>query len=475
MGAFFQQVTSLLTTNPGSLAYNLVLAFSIVAGLLSTLNQWRSNPALQVDRIARRMVLGLSLLLAFRMALFLSAGFAWQHLINIELVLPPLERGVDLLSLLIIIWLWTFPEPNTLVDLATAILGLMILIFTLVSMMGGIILGAAQAFNGSSIDRYTQEAALLLAASGVLLLFIRRPAGWSTGVVMIAVLGAGHLLQLLAPGEGDYPGAVRLSQMIAYPFLIALPSHLATFSAPVLSLDSRDIQPANTTSDHIDAIDPQVQGLVLDWIMADDPRQAGELLAATLAQDLQADLCLFLWPPDAQGQIEAHYGYDVVHHQAIPDLALESRSLPVLTLAFQQGQALRLPGSSNVPDLGELAHVLDLKRLGPLLSYPVLADGGQPVLQVVMLSPFSGRQWLAEDQERLASMAKPLAHILQRNLRIAAIQEELNQAHQTMQSYQERMVKAETDRSNLMEMVSILQEKPGSDSSVLSNSNNSGD
>jgi hypothetical protein len=90
----------------------------------------------------------------------------------------------------------------------------------------------------------------------------------------------------------------------------------------------------------------------------------------------------------------------------------------------------------------------------------------------VMLSPFSARRWSLEDQVHLASMARPLAHILQRNWRIAEIQGELTLAQQTMQSYQERMVKAEADRSNLMAMVSILQEKPGSDFSAQTTSNN---
>jgi hypothetical protein len=475
MGAFFQQVIFLLTTNPGSLAYNLVVAFSIVAGLLSTLYLWRNNPAPQIDRIARRMSLGLSLLLIFRMALFLSAGLAWQQLISLELVLPPLERGVDILSLLVIIWLWAFPEPDLLIDLAAVILGLVILIFTLTGMMVGLTLGAAQAFNASTLDLYFQIAAVGLAVFGVIILSIRRPQSWTIGLVMIVVLGAGHLIQLLAAGEGDYPGAVRLSQMIAYPLLLALPGRLAAYTAQGLSIDSRGIQPANMNSSHTDAIDPRVQGLVLDWIMAEDPRQAGESLAATLAQDLQADVCLFLWPPNAQGRVEAHYGYDVLHHQAIPDFSLESKSLPVFMLAFQQGQALRLPSNSTAPDLRELASALSYKRPGPLLSVPVLADDGRPVLQVVMLSPFSGRRWQAEDEDRLASMAEPLAHILQRNRHIVEIQDELNQANQTLQSYQERMVKAEADRSNLIEMVSILQEKPGSDFSAQNVSNHNGD
>ena len=104
MSAFLQQVFSLLTTNTGSLAYNLVLAFSIVAALLVAVSQMRSHPALQFALPFRRMLIGLSLLLLLRMVLFLSAGLAWTGLIDAGVVLPALERGVDLLSLLVIVW-----------------------------------------------------------------------------------------------------------------------------------------------------------------------------------------------------------------------------------------------------------------------------------------------------------------------------------------------------------------------------------
>lgn len=466
MSIFLQQVFSLLVGNPGSLAYNLVLAFSLLAALLATLNQWRgipaaqdsrpaaqdSRPAVQADRLARRMLLGLSLLLACRMTLFIGAGLVWQGAFTAGQLLPPLERGVDLLSLLIIAWLWAFPEANRAADTATALLGCSIVALSVLGVLANLEAGAGGEFNGSTADRYAQLAGVALAGLGMALLAARRPAGWTTGMATLATLGGGHLLQILIPFHGDYPGAVRLSQIIAYPLLIALPGRLAV-GASTSSTAQTPLQ-----SEQEEAIDPRVQRLALEWAKASDPRQAGEMLSATLAQAVLADVCLLLWPPDAQGRAAARYGYDAIHRLAVPDLMMEAGALPVLSTAFAQGRALRLPGNSTAPDLRELARALDLKRAGPLLSAPIRSEDDRPVVQVVMLSPFTGRKWTLEDQERLSTIAKPLAHILQRNQQMAEMEAALAQARQDLQSTQERMVKAESDRSNLIEMVSVLQE-----------------
>ena len=104
---------------------------------------------------------------------------------------------------------------------------------------------------------------------------------------------------------------------------------------------------------------------------------------------------------------------------------------------------------------------MDLKRTGSLLSVPVLDDENRPILQVGLLSPFSGKRWTSEDQSQLAEIAGPLAHILQHNRQIADIQEELIASRQALTSAEERMEKVENDRSNLMEMITILQQNPG--------------
>lgn len=454
---FAQQVFSLLTTNAGSLAYHLVLAFSILAAILGVLNPWRAASSLPIEPDTRRTLFGLGALLALRLLLFFAASLAWQQAINSARLLPALERSIDLLSLILLSWLWISPSAGRLVDGAYACLAVLLILGTVFSISSGFGLVAEQAFNRSTLDTYVQALGLAMAFSSALLLLARRPPAWPTGFGMFLLLGAGHLLHLLIPISADYPGSVRLAQMMAFPLLLALPFRSAPLEAtPVVSLPSSSEPGIGVPADRTKTA---IHSLVLSWVAADDPRQAGEQLSAALARQLQADICLFLWPPDADGQVVARYGYDLIHKLALPDLVFDAGSLPVTSLAFQQGRVLRLPGNSTVPDLRTLAQKLSLQRSGALLSVSVAAQG-QPVLQVVMLAPFSGRRWSQQDQVYLTRIAEPLAQILQRNQLMSQIQVELAQSRQALQTLQDQAARIENDRTKLIELVSLLRHEP---------------
>ena len=75
MENFTQQLFSILTTQPGNLVYHLILAFSVVAGLQAAIVARKNNP----EVVAKRMILGLFILLLPQLILFLSSGLAWQQ------------------------------------------------------------------------------------------------------------------------------------------------------------------------------------------------------------------------------------------------------------------------------------------------------------------------------------------------------------------------------------------------------------
>src|SRR5512140_3322710 len=98
MGTFFSQIFALLTVPPGNLIYHVVLVFSIAGALQSAFAHWRSSEFPQVSRA----MLGLGLLLAAQVLLFVVSGFAWQGWLNANATLPVLDRGFAVLS---IIWI----------------------------------------------------------------------------------------------------------------------------------------------------------------------------------------------------------------------------------------------------------------------------------------------------------------------------------------------------------------------------------
>jgi hypothetical protein len=225
MGAFLEQLLTLLTTPPGNLMYHTVLAFSIFGALQSSINHWRSSSFPQ----GSRMIIGLALLLLGQFALFAVAGLAWQDLANAARFIPPLDRAIALLSIVLLIWLWTFPESGRLADAAALLVGLLIAALAMVGTIwwfsqGISDQGAGLYFNQSWVDLAGETLALILLLSGVVVLLLRRPNGWGLGLAMLAGLFAGHLAHWLAPVEAsDFAGAVRLAELAVYPLLLALP------------------------------------------------------------------------------------------------------------------------------------------------------------------------------------------------------------------------------------------------------------
>jgi len=459
MGAFFQQVFSLLTTETGSLTYNLVLAFSIASALQISYNYWRNTASPQ----ARRLVVGLGLLLGLRLALWISAGLGWQGLFNASLVLPPLEQAISLLSLLVIVWLWAFPEPSRYADLATALVGLLIVTLSILGILWLASAPESQSFNSSVVDTVYNVAALVLIGGGVLILIMRRPDGWSIGLSMLGLLAAGQVLSLVYfESGGDYSGALRLFEMIAYPLLLFLPQRVTAEPQQPQSvqISEKESLPAS-----------EIQALQSALAVAgeSEPEKIGQALTRAVAEGMQADLCLLVSVSSDQGQFSIHYSYDQGRGQNLPGLSLDNRLVPRLAAALAQGQSLQLAESSNSPDLFSLSRVLDLNQSGSLLAAPIPPADGEAILGLVLLSPHSKRIWTEEDQTALNAVAETLPPLLKRssgqNLEI--LSEELAQARLKAQAAQDYTDQLQKEKGVLQEQLAMLSESAGKDREQL--------
>jgi len=232
MGAFFEQLLILLTTPPGNLVYHAVLAFSIFGALQASINHWRSSSFPK----GRRMVVGLALLLLGQFALFAAAGLAWQDLANAARFIPPLDRALALLSIIILAWLWALPESGRVADAAALLLGLLVATLALFGVLWWFNQDAGLFYNQSSIDMVGESLALFLLFIGIVALLIRRPNGWGFGLAMLVGLFAGHLVHWLAPIESsDFAAPVRLAELAVYPLLFGLAQRFAIPEAAVQS------------------------------------------------------------------------------------------------------------------------------------------------------------------------------------------------------------------------------------------------
>ncbi len=460
----------LLTSPAGSLAYDLVLVFALAGSLQMAWLQWRVTQYPQGARLVR----GLAMMLGFRLALFLAQGLAWQGVLA-YVWLPPLDRLANVMGILLLVWLWAFPEPASRADMATALGGLALI--ALAALTGAMTASVDIAtFNGSFFDRLWSSIGLALTLSGMALLFLRRPNHALFGGITLAALGFGHLIHLLAPEPGAaLAAALRLSELIAYPFLFALltryplpgsrrqdptagaASPLAVAASPEKPTALAPSRPA-----------PQQQALhsLLEALVSPTPEERSLRLAQAAAQYLVADMCLLTTPPYTTGQMDVVGGYDLIREQDIPDRSLHADDMPLVAAAIEKGKTLRLPASSTSDDLRTLARWLGLEATGPLLVVPLRAadDADHPPLgALVFLSPYAQHSWTHEEVQRAETFAKAAAQVVLSPLPghsplTADLEAEIEALQERLKEAEEHLAASEAQRKMLAERLESAQE-----------------
>jgi signal transduction histidine kinase len=457
IGSLIERVLQLLATDVGNLAYHLVLAFSVAAALQLAFSQGaRAEPA----RL-RRSVIGLSGLLVLQLGLFIAAGLGWQGLINAPLLLPSLDRAVTLLGLVVIAWLWCFPDPSPSADAGAFLLGFFAVVSAILGALWWSNQGPEIAFNGSWLDIAAQAAGLFVILIGCLVLIYRRPDGWTYGVPMLLLVGMGSILHLLLlPYGEDYAVAVRLGQIAAYPFLLILPQRNLVSS---LSVERLALEQAADGARQSQAVrdlyaDPQLWQAMLKLAGETDTARISQGIVSTLANALEADLCLMFQPPDSGGKILMSCGYDRNARRTLESLEFDSRALPMFASSLRMGRARRFAAASTSPDLANLARTFNLERTGNLLFVPVLSRDGHPVTSLALLSPYSGRDWSQDELSFLVLVARFLVQFLQRSQEMNGMSVEVDQTRQMLRMAQEQAKRIQDERQKLSDQYAVLQE-----------------
>lgn len=441
MSALVPQILETLTTYPGNLTYHLVLAFAITGALYAAYVHWRNSSFPQ----GRPMVIGLAVLLGLRLLGFLASGLAWQQAISPDQFLPPLARLTASLGLLVIVWLWAFPEPSPRSNLAAGLLALLILTFFILAYLTWqntlLALESAGLEGPLYYNRYFQlrPAWELLAAGlallGIILLGIRRPNHWGIGLGMLFILLLGHGIEFFYPNyESHYNGMVRLAELAAYPLLLTLPNR---FPLPGItrSTGETQAQPLQVIRRSYSA-ESETFRAFLALTMEQDPSKICAAFTRTVSHILLADVCLLLTLDEARGELIFECGYDLIREQPFDGTAFDQSVMPVLYAAMKRSRTLKLPASSTSPDLQALAHALNLDRVGHLLAVPIPQENSFPKNGVVLLSPYSYRAWTYDDEAYLVEAAEALVQIARKNQNQAIQSQQLRESLANLEQMQ---------------------------------------
>jgi hypothetical protein len=392
-GSLYEQIITLLTVPPGNLVYHLVLAFS-VAGALPGALALRQGEGYEAGH---RMVIGLCWLLAAQLLLILDAGLA-QFFPLFKAWLPVLDRAVNAFSLVILGWLWLFPDSGSRPTYAVTILSLSALFLTLITGLWWVNQPGNQFFNGTSVDIIWTGFSLVLALAGGIFLIFRRPAGYGFGLAMLSLLFLGLAVYLFDPQpEGNFPGFIRLTQLAAYPLLLTLPARFA-WAADRTSVSSPGLDRA--AFENISKL--AAESTNLEFCQA---------VTTLTTQALQAGLCLMISPPDQNQHISLHCGYSSSQAELLGPATFDSRLVPVISEALRQGRPLHLPAEGNIPDIVGLEKILNTTVAGSLLCAPIYSRSGEVDRALILFSAGSDQTWSAADQGFLADITASLAEI----------------------------------------------------------------
>jgi signal transduction histidine kinase len=466
MSLFLTKIITLLTIPPDNFIYHMVLVFSIAGALLGAARSLHSSNFPQ----ERRTVIGLSIMLGLQLVMYIVSGLTWPGWLNSQLVLPPFDRAVTLLTLVWIAWLWAFPEPVRMADAATlllSLLGIAVLGLTLVLLVRN----PTSSFNLSWYEIGWQGFSIAVILLGILGLILRKPNGWSYGLAMLILAFLGHVISLFYRVEGNYPGIVRLTQLAMFPILLILSQRFASsllVETPAVKSGNFDgqVQKRERYS-----TDPKAFHALMALAAETDSNKIGQALARGIGQAMLADLC-FLITLGEDKSLAITSGYDLIHEKYLGGTTIDRDGIPLLANAIQRGRPLRLPASNTSSDLKSLGQALRLKSPGNLLCVPVTSPKRGSLGSVLILSPYSNRLWSAEDQIYLSNASSLFIPILERSQRTAALEIErdrsLKEAHNVMErateakkKYEQMAIELEGQRGKMTQsqLQTIMQEE----------------
>jgi signal transduction histidine kinase len=454
MSLFFNHFFTLLTTPPGNLIYHIVLVVSIAGTLQRAIHLLRSTQFPQ----ARRMVIGLGILLGLQVILLILGAPTWLRVLDPRMLLPPLDRAVALISLVWIIWLWAFPEPIRLADYATILLNLLVLALVGLTLAFSA-LNQGASFNISIFETIWQGISLAAALLGILALVWRRPNGWGNGLVILLLAFFGHLISLIWRMDGNFPGVVRLTELVMFPLLLTIVLRYPTAASEGTRVARTDKSSRESPRERRRySTDPKTLHALMSLAAEVNPVKIGFALTRGIAQAMLADLC-FLITLTEDKNLYITCGYDLIREENLEGSPVQKDAIPLLANAVQRGRPLRLPASSTSSDLKALGQMLNLSNPGHLLSVPIIASGDVPLGGILILSPYSNRLWSAEDQDYLTNVSTLFIPILERGQRASLLQNERDQANQDALSAQDKAEEAKKNYEQAAQELDKLRER----------------
>jgi PAS domain S-box-containing protein len=453
--SFLQDIVELISSQPGDLVYHLVSLFAVQIILTLALGHWnrnRRNPlAIQIA------VLGGTLFLA-RTTLMGIAVLDRVGVLSPQIIQPPLERFLDLVTLLLAAWAF-LPVLTRHLRLSTMGLVISLLISAGVYVAFAALWPQDEALSVVYVG-YWQDTVwefLSVAVIGLALVasVVQREGEWSLVTCLFGVWLAGHVLQFaIPPFVGSHTaGWVRLANLATLPVMASLVYRRVLSTSPATALQ-RDAGPEIIS----------ILGAIQRIETARDFEASLRLAAPAIAHAVGSDMVAIGTPAPGSAKqlriIALHPSTGTMLATQEPTLLLSRH--PLLATAIKTGSVQSVNAPVKDPTVISLYHRLGFERPGPLLVLPLISK--DTLLGVILAgNSVSQQNWTIRGKQIFQAMGAALATALvnfsrlQDTQRSGELQEALSKTRQLTHQVSELETELRHQRQRAEELATTLR------------------
>ncbi|MCR4406127.1 MAG: ATP-binding protein [Anaerolineae bacterium] len=410
---------NLLTTPPGGLVYHLVVLFCIEAILGIALGQWQRD---RQDKAAWRLSVAAGLLLLSRLVLMGIALLSWQGFISSAEVVPPLERGLDTVTLVLLCWTFVLSSiGNKLIPRLFLAMGLIVTVTTYLAFAflwsSDLAVDQTLAYNGSWQDIFwTLGQLLLLGLTGVLLIW-RRPGQWGFLLTAFGTMGLGLVLHLTVPYTLlstdllHIAGWVRPANLIAFPLLA-----IAVYRDVVRGLSRRTRTLEDISQESLSQITGLLSLLETSQYMSSslDLNTVVNNAVKGMARVLNSNLCGLALLLEGQDELQLVGLYRAGSRagQQTGEVRFSISEYQAIEHAIRRRKQVILEDSGDSPQVHGLYALLGSEGSGPLLVQPLLGTKA-PLGVIIVGNTGSRRPFSVTDGKLCQTLAKQIVVALE--------------------------------------------------------------
>jgi signal transduction histidine kinase len=377
----FNDAIALITHPPGDLVYFLVTLFSLQQALVTAVIARRTSPN---DKRIRRWIWAIGFMLVGRAVLILLGLISNAGLISPTLILPPLERWLEIVGVILIIWAAALSEPP--IRWQTTIFLILVVAATGYFIYDLITWSTLEAINIA----YTATPQAVIWTVGLLTMlilflftaiFLRQVEWeWMVGIAFFWLLGS--VAQLIwSDPMMHFSGWQRLTALIAIPMVSILVHQQLSGTAK-----SSPIAPITGTKGLSSIIN-----IAKDIEMARDIEPALMVASSKIAKALTVDMCAILLEDEEDNEIKVVAMHPPNAAQLEPPvIKLSNYASLQKTFITHQASIIDAPEDEKWPS--GLYNQLRLPEAGPLAILPLnQKDKNQGLL--LLGHPTQKSQW----------------------------------------------------------------------------------